>query len=509
MTATTPDAPSDAVDESELLAIRRHKLKELRAQGVAFPNAFKPTHTAQPLHDAFGQQDAATVLGQKKKVALAGRIMMCRRMGKASFIQLQDRTGRIQLYLKQNDLGPECYEAFKHWDLGDVIGVEGSLFKTQTGELSVHASHIVLLTKSLRPLPDKFHGLSDKEICYRQRYVDLIANPATRSLFVTRSSVIQTLRQFFLDRAFLEVETPMLHTMPGGATARPFATHHHALDMPMFLRIAPELFLKRLIVGDLERVFEINRSFRNEGLSTRHNPEFTMIEFYQAYATYEDCMDLTEELMHVLLDSVLKTRVFDYQEHTIDCSKKPRRISMEALVAEAFPHLAHTLRDRDALAQEVTRQGLTVDPSWGPGKLMCLLFEHEVEDTLIQPTFVTQHPAEVSPLARVNDHDPYLTDRFEFYVAGRELANGFSELNDPEEQAQRFKEQLAAKDAGDEEAMHYDADYIRALEYGMPPTAGQGIGIDRLMMLLTNSASIKDVLLFPHMRPEHGSEQQA
>lgn len=491
------------MDENRHIAERKRKLQEWRKEGQAFPNHFKRDALAQALHDQYGALEKDALESQKIRVKVAGRIMLSRVMGKASFVTIQDMSGRIQAYLKSDELPESVYEHFKHWDLGDVIGIEGTLFKTKTGELTVHASKLELLVKSLRPLPDKFHGLSDTELCYRQRYVDLIMNDETRAVFRMRSKIIDFIRRYLLNRGYMEVETPMMHVIPGGAAAKPFKTHHHALDMDMFLRIAPELFLKRLVVGGFEKVFEINRNFRNEGLSTRHNPEFTMLEFYEAYADYRDLMNLTEDLLRSLVLELKGTTQFHCQGHDYDFSKPFERLSVVDSILKFNPSFKREeLWDRESAAKIAKGLGLQILPSYGLGKIQIEIFDKTVESKLIQPTFITEYPAEISPLARRNDENPFITDRFEFFVGGRELANGFSELNDPEDQAERFHEQVKAKDAGDEEAMHYDSDYIRALEYGLPPTAGEGIGIDRLVMLLTDSASIRDVILFPHLRKE-------
>lgn len=488
-------------DESVVYQIRQQKLSQLRDEGFIFPNHFRRDALAADLMERFGQTPKEELAQQNVHVSIAGRMMLRRIMGKASFFHLQDVSGRIQVYIRANDL-PEVYESFKHWDLGDIIGVKGNLFITQTGELTIHAEYVELLTKSLRPLPDKFHGLSDQELRYRKRYVDLIANEESRKVFLVRTKVLQSIRQFMNSHAFLEVETPMLHPIPGGASARPFATHHNALDMPMFLRIAPELFLKRLVVGGFERVYEINRNFRNEGLSTRHNPEFTMMEFYQAYADYTELMDFTEQLLKTIAVEVLGQSNFEYQGTEIDFGKPFERLTMlEALLKYQKQWTREQLTNFTTCKQLVEKIGIEVTPEDGLGKLQMILFEEKVEHLLIQPTFITGYPTEVSPLARASVDNPDMTDRFELFIAGRELANGFSELNDPHDQAERFRRQVAAKNAGDLEAMHYDADYIEALEYGLPPTAGEGIGIDRLVMLLTNMPAIRDVILFPHLRP--------
>ncbi|KTD21699.1 lysine--tRNA ligase [Legionella londiniensis] len=487
------------LDESEVYQIRKQKLAELREQGFNYPNRFERQHLAHELIKQYAKESKEELAAKRIKVKVAGRIVLRRIMGKASFFHIQDMTGRIQIYVRQNDL-PELYEQFKHWDLGDIVGISGELFKTNTGELTVNAEHLELLTKSLRPLPDKFHGLTDQEMRYRKRYVDLVANEDSRRTFLIRSHLITACRQFMNEHQFLEVETPMMHPIPGGALARPFVTHHHTLDMQMFLRIAPELYLKRLIVGGFEKVYEINRNFRNEGISTRHNPEFTMMEFYQAYATYQDLMDFTEELLRFLCDSVVKKRQIEYQGETIDFSKPFARLTIKEALKQYHPHLADQIESIDGCRAVLDEKGFDYKQSDGLGKLQMILFEETIEHQLIQPTFVTEYPTEVSPLARRNELNPEVTDRFELFIAGREIANGFSELNDPEDQAARFQKQVEEKNAGDLEAMHFDSDYIEALEYGMPPTAGEGIGIDRLVMLFTDSQSIRDVILFPHLR---------
>ncbi|KGM56198.1 lysyl-tRNA synthetase [Lysobacter daejeonensis GH1-9] len=506
MTDQTTPAQTPA-DENFLIAERRAKLTALRGEGIAFPNDFKRHDYAGDLQAAYADRDAWTaesLEAKAHKVVVAGRILLKRVMGKASFVQVQDESGRIQLFLQSNALG-DTYEAFKGWDVGDIVGAEGVVTRTKTGELSVKAESLRLLTKALRPLPDKFHGLADVEQRYRQRYVDLVVNPEARDVFVKRSKIIREMRAWLDARRFLEVETPMMHYIPGGATAKPFVTHHNALDLQLYLRVAPELYLKRLVVGGMERVYEINRNFRNEGVSTRHNPEFTMLELYEAYATYTEIMDLTEGVIRDVAQTVLGTTEVDWDGNTIDMAPAFRRWSMTDAVLEHNPEIARgDLRDLDKMRAHCARLKIPVKASYGWGKLLLEIFEKTVEHTLIQPTFITDHPVEVSPLARANDHDPELTDRFELFIGGKELANGFSELNDPEDQAARFQAQVEAKAGGDDEAMHFDADYIRALEVGMPPTGGLGIGIDRLVMLLTGSSSIRDVLLFPYMRPEHG-----
>ena len=490
----------EQLDESEVYHVRKQKLVNLREQGFNFPNHFRREHLAIDLMARYAKTAKDDLAQQAVKVVVAGRIVLRRVMGKASFFHIQDVSGRLQIYVRQNDI-PELYEAFTHWDMGDIVGVHGELFITNTGELTVHASQIELLTKALRPLPDKFHGLADQEACYRKRYVDLIANEETRKTFLTRSRLIQSLRQFMDKHQFLEVETPMMHPIPGGALARPFATYHNALDMDMYLRIAPELYLKRLVVGGFERVYEINRNFRNEGISTRHNPEFTMVEFYQAYADYEDMMNFTEQLLHFLCDTVLGTRQVVYQDQILDMSQSFARISIKEAILKFHPELALVhIETVDGCRTVLDNLNFAYKETDGIGKLQMIIFEETIEHQLIQPTFVTGYPTEVSPLARRSNHDPLVTDRFEFFIAGREIANGFSELNDAEDQAARFHQQVEDKDAGDLEAMHFDSDYIEALEYGMPPTAGEGIGIDRLVMLFTDSPSIRDVILFPHLR---------
>jgi len=482
--------------------VRLEKLRAIQQERNAFPNDFRPSSHSCELFALHDPKDKPTLAAEQHTTTIAGRIMLKRLMGKASFIQLQDRTGKIQVYVKKNDVSEQAWEEFLTWDMGDIIGCSGIIFKTNTGELSVHAHSIRLLTKSLRPLPDKYHGLNEKELCYRQRYVDLIVNEHSRRVFVMRSEIIQVIREFFLHHDFMEVETPMMQVIPGGAAARPFTTHHNALDIDLYLRIAPELYLKRLVVGGFERVFEINRNFRNEGLSTKHNPEFTMIEFYQAYADYIQLMDMTEVLLRKICDKVLNTQLINYQEHSIDFSKPFARHTVAQSLVEYNTELnIDIVQDLIKLSTWANQQELNIPEFSDLGNLQFAIFEATVEHKLIQPTFITAYPTAVSPLARKNEQDINVTDRFELFIGGRELANGFSELNDSIDQAERFHQQVAAKEAGDEEAMHYDADFIRALEYGMPPTAGEGIGVDRLVMLLTDSASIKDVILFPHMRP--------
>jgi len=506
---TDDNQSAQAADENRLIAERRGKLQALREAGAAYPNDWRPDTDAAGLLARFADAEVwsqEALEGLEERFSLAGRIMSRRIMGKAAFVHIQDGSGaRIQLYLRRDDLRDGAYAAFKHWDIGDLVGAAGKLMRTRTGELSLHADEIRLLTKSLRPLPEKWHGLTDQETRYRQRYVDLIVNPQVRATFERRSQVIRAIRAFLDQRGFLEVETPMMHHIPGGATARPFITHHNALGLDLYLRVAPELHLKRLVVGGLEKVYEINRNFRNEGVSTRHNPEFTMLEFYWAHADYRDLIRLTEAMLHevVTLMPGLKDGRVTYQGEQIDFGGQYRCFSVSEAVAEHYPDLSNgDLRDPDLLRAACTKAGIHIEKTWGWGRLLMELFEHRVEPQLIQPTFVTGYPIEVSPLSRRNDDDPELADRFELFVAGREIANGFSELNDPEDQAERFRAQVSAREAGDAEAMHFDHDYVRALEYGMPPAAGEGIGIDRLVMLLTDSPSIRDVLLFPYLRPE-------
>ncbi|MFO1313139.1 MAG: lysine--tRNA ligase [Burkholderiales bacterium] len=497
------NATAPAADENQIIAERRGKLAALRAKGQAFPNDFRRDSLAADLHAKHGGQANEALEAAAIPVSVAGRMMLKRVMGKACFATLQDMSGRIQLYVTIDGVGADTLDAFKHWDLGDIVAASGTLFKTRTGELSVKATSVRLLTKSLRPLPEKFHGMTDTEQRYRQRYVDLITNPQARDVFVKRSQIVQCIREFFVARGYLEVETPMMHPIPGGAAARPFVTHHNALDMELFLRIAPELYLKRLVVGGLEKVFEINRNFRNEGISTRHNPEFTMLEFYEAYQDYHYLMDLTEDLIRQTATRVLGTTGITYQGSAIDLAKRFDRLTMAQAIQQYNPdHSLDALADPAYLRQALARYEVEVFPTDGLGLLQLKLFEETTESKLVQPTFIIAHPTDVSPLARANDGNPAVTDRFELFITGREMANGFSELNDPEDQAARFQAQVDAREAGDEEAMYYDADYIRAMEYGLPPTAGEGIGIDRLVMLLTDSPSIRDVILFPQLKKE-------
>ena len=488
-------------DENHLITERRAKLAKLRERGIAFPNDFRRDALAGDILTAYGEKSGDALDAAAIRVTVAGRMRTKHVMKKSSFAKIEDSSGLIQLFL-QPALG-EVYDEFKTWDVGDVVGAEGTLFRTKTGEMSVRAERLVLLTKSLQPLPDKWHGIADTELRYRRRYVDLIMNEDSRRVFETRSRIVRYLRAFLDARGFLEVETPMLHPIPGGAAARPFKTHHNALDADMYLRIAPELYLKRLTVGGFERVYEINRNFRNEGVSTQHNPEFTMLELYQAYADYSDLMEMMETLFQGLADALLGTRKLVYQGAEIDLSQSFARRSIEEIILANNPDIdPMSLRDASYLRRVCDQMKIAHKAGDGAGKLQIEIFEKTGEHTLVQPTFAYAYPAEVSPLSRRNDADPFITDRWELFVGGRELANGFSELNDAEDQAQRFKDQVERKDAGDEEAMYYDADYVRALEYGMPPTAGLGLGVDRLVMLYTNSPSIRDVLLFPHLRPE-------
>ena len=490
-------------DENTLIAERRRKLDALREEGNPFPNDFRRNALAEELHQSYGKHEDEHLREEDVHASVSGRMMVKRVMGKASFIKLQDRTGQIQVRLERDRLPEGDYQAFKKWDVGDILGASGSLFKTKTGELTVMADEVRLLTKSLRPLPEKFHGLHDQETRYRRRYVDLIMNEESREVFRKRSAIIAYIRAFLDSQDYLEVETPMMQTTPGGAIARPFSTHHNALDMDMYLRVAPELNLKRLTVGGFERVYEINRNFRNEGVSTQHNPEFTMLELYRAYADYEDLIVMIEALVKGMSQSVLGDTTVAYQDETYDFSKPFARMTVEEVIGKFNPDFDMSkVRDFDYLVDYAKKLGVKVEDNYGAGKLQIEIFEKTGEDQLREPTFVTRYPTEVSPLSRKNDEDPFVTDRFELFIGGREIANGFSELNDPEDQEERFLAQAENKAAGDDEALVYDADYIRALEYGLPPTAGLGLGIDRLVMLFTNSPSIRDVLLFPHMRPE-------
>ena len=490
-------------DENQIIAERRAKLRALREHGPAYPNDFERDALAADLHEAHDGQTGEALDAAPVAVAVAGRMVLKRVMGKASFATIQDMSGRIQLYITSDAIGAPAHDAFKHWDLGDIVGARGTLFKTRTGELSVRVAELRLLAKALRPLPEKFHGLTNQEQKYRQRYVDLITSADSRGVFIARSQIVQAIREFFVARGYLEVETPMMHPIPGGAAARPFVTHHNALDTELYLRIAPELYLKRLVVGGLEKVFEINRNFRNEGISTRHNPEFTMLEFYEAYRDYRYLMHLTEELVREVARKVVGNTLVEYQDTPIDLGAPFDRLTMaEAIAKHNTCYPPEQLSRPEFLKASLTSLGVDILPTDGVGVLQLKLFEATTEEKLVQPTFIVAYPTDISPLARANDSNPEVTDRFELFITGREIANGFSELNDPEDQAARFQQQARAKEAGDAEAMHYDADYIRALEYGLPPTAGEGLGIDRLVMLLTDTASIRDVILFPQLKPE-------
>jgi lysyl-tRNA synthetase, class II len=504
----TENKPTTPADENSIITERRSKLAALRAQGVAFPNDFRPQHKAADLHTEYGQLSRESLEEKQVHVVVAGRMMLKRLMGKASFATIQDSSGaqtdgRIQLFISNELAGEAASEAFRHYDLGDIVGAEGALFKTKTNELTVRVTNLRLITKSLRPLPDKFHGLADQETKYRQRYVDLIMNPDTRRTFKARTAAISSIRHFMEQHEFMEVETPMLHVIPGGAAAKPFVTHHNALDMQMFMRIAPELYLKRLLVGGFDRVFEVNRNFRNEGVSPRHNPEFTMMEFYAAYVDYRWLMDFTESLIRQAAIDAHGTAILAYQGRELDLSKPFERLTILGAINKFAPHYtSEQLNDAVYLRQELKRFGAKPLTSSGLGALQLMLFEETAEAHLWDPTYIIDYPVEVSPLARASDTRPGITERFELFIVGREIANGFSELNDAEDQAARFMAQVDAKKAGDEEAMYYDADYIRALEYGMPPAGGCGIGIDRLIMLITDSPNIRDVILFPHLRRE-------
>jgi lysyl-tRNA synthetase class 2 len=491
------------IDENHIIAERREKLNNIRKKANAYPNSFKPQNSAVKIHSQYDGLNHDELLTQAIHVSVAGRMMLKRIMGKASFATLQDGQSKIQIYISREKVGEETYDNFKHYDIGDILGVSGKLFKTKTGELTIDIITIELVSKCLRPLPEKFHGLTDLEQRYRMRYLDLIMNEDSRNTFITRSKIVQSIRNSMVDENYLEVETPMMHPIPGGATAKPFKTHHNALDMPLYLRVAPELYLKRLIVGGLPRVFEINRNFRNEGLSTRHNPEFTMIEFYESYADYNRMIELTEHLLRKSASDTIGKLQFEYQGKMVNFENPFERLTLVDAIIKYNPQYSIAdLNNVEFLKQEISKISKEKPKSDAIGVLQLILFEENTEAKLWQPTFIIDYPIEVSPLARSSDKTPNITERFELFVVGRELANGYSELNDPEDQSNRFMAQVAQKDAGDEEAMHYDADYIRALEYGMPHTGGCGIGIDRLVMLLTNSPSIRDVILFPHMRPE-------
>jgi lysyl-tRNA synthetase class 2 len=486
-------------EENKLIALRREKLQSKREQGVAFPNDFRREDLAEDLHRELGDKSKEELKALDRQAKVAGRIMAKR----GPFLVIQDMSGQIQFYVDRKGLPEDLLADIKTWDIGDIVGAEGPVHKSGKGDLYVNMKQALLLTKSLRPLPEKWHGLQDTELRYRQRYLDLIMNPESRKIFILRSRMIDYIRHFLVERGFLEVETPMMQVIPGGATARPFVTHHNALDLPLYLRIAPELYLKRLVVGGFEKVFEINRNFRNEGLSTRHNPEFTMLEFYEAYADYHHLMDLTEAMLRGIAQDLIGNTVIESQGETYDFGKPFTRMTVKGSILHFNPDMpAEDLEDREKAAAQAERLGVVVKPGYGLGKIQIEIFEKTVEHNLKDPTFITAYPTEVSPLARRNDEDPFVTDRFEFFVGGREIANGFSELNDPEDQAERFRQQVQEKDAGDAEAMHYDEDYVRALEHGLPPTAGEGIGIDRLVMLFADVPSIRDVLLFPHMRPQ-------
>ncbi len=490
-------------DENHIIAERRAKLAEWRATGKAYPNDFSRENISGKIIELYDAKSGEELEATPVEVKIAGRIMLKRVMGKASFITISDVGGRIQLYVARDKVGEETYTAFKRWDIGDIIGAVGTLFRTKTNELTVQCAEIRLLSKSLRPLPEKFHGLTDQEQKYRMRHIDLIMNEQSRFTFMARSRMVQSIRNYMCSHGFLEVETPMMHPIPGGASARPFKTHHNALDMELFLRIAPELYLKKLVVGGFEKVFEMNRNFRNEGMSPRHNPEFTMMEFYEAYSEYRKLMDFTEGLLRHAAREALGAEVFEYQGRTLDISKPFDRLTMVQAIMKYCPqYTLEQLTDGDWLRQKLAAMKVELKPGMGLGTLQLLMFEETTEADLWDPTFIIDYPAEISPLARCSDGNPEITERFELFIVGREIANGFSELNDPEDQAERFQQQAKAKDAGDEEAMYYDADYIRALEYGLPPTGGCGIGIDRLVMLLTDSPNIRDVILFPQMRPE-------
>jgi len=487
--------------ENEQIANRLEKLKQLRKTGNAYPNDFKRKNLSAAIHAQYDNETHEALEANSMEVSIAGRMMTRRIMGKASFFNMQDMSGKIQVYVRQSDLPADMQTSYLQWDLGDIVGVRGVVFKTKTGELSVKATEVYLLAKSLKPLPEKYHGLADQETRYRQRYLDLITNEKSRQVFKIRTQVIQAVREYLHSHAFVEVETPMMHPIPGGALARPFITHHNTLDMKLYLRIAPELYLKRMVVGGFERVFEINRSFRNEGMSTRHNPEFTMLEFYQAYADYNDLMILTEDMLRFITHKVLGTHQVTYQGETYDFSLPMQKMTVKESIQHFNPEISLAMiEDKTQLTTIAKGMGIDIKPSYGIGKIQIEIFEKTVENKLKNPTFITEYPTEVSPLARCNNDNPEVTDRFEFFVGGREMANGFSELNDPEDQASRFKKQAEQLEGGDQEAMHYDSDYITALEYGLAPTAGEGIGIDRLVMLLTDSPSIRDVILFPHMR---------
>ncbi len=480
---------------------RRRKAKSLQDMGVPlFPTGYRPDVTAAEALERFGELDGEALEAHDATCRMAGRILSRRDFGKASFVHIKDRTGRIQLYIRKDKVGEEAFQAFKLMDIGDIVWARGTFFRTRTNELTLLADEIRLLTKSLRPLPEKWHGLTDKETRYRQRYVDLIVNDDVQQVFVIRSRIVQRIREFFIRKDFLEVETPMMQPIPGGATARPFKTYHNALGMDLYLRVAPELYLKRLVVGGLDRVFEINRNFRNEGVDLKHNPEFTMLEFYMAYATYEDMMALSEELFLDLVTGLMGTTTLEHQGQTIDFATPWPRVGLKEALRETGGVEPKVLEDRQAAAGLAEELGIPVSERDGVGKLMTKLFDHLVEPKLIHPTFITGYPTETSPLSRKSEQDSTITDRFELFIGGKEIANGFTELNDPDDQRERFQRQVDLREAGDREAQFMDEDYIRALEYGLAPTGGEGIGIDRVVMLLTDSPSIRDVIFFPHMR---------
>ena len=490
-------------DENKLIAQRREKLDELRSVGIAYPNDFRRDSLAAQLQAQYNEKEKQWFVDNTIVVSVAGRILAKRIMGKASFTQLQDQSGAIQLFLQRDNLGEENYAKFKQYDVGDIVGAKGELFITKTGELSIRVKQLNLLTKSLRPLPEKFHGLADQELKYRQRYVDLIVNEKSRETFRIRSKVISYFRRFLDEKGYIEIESPMMQSIPGGATAKPFVTHHHALDIDLYMRVAQELYIKRAMVGGFDKVYELNRVFRNEGLSTRHNPEFTMLEYNEAYVDYNDYMDMTEQMLRGVVEHVLGTTIVEYQGESYDFGQAFERLTLFDSILRFNPDVtAEQLLDIDQAKQLAASLKIEVGDDFGLGKIQAEIFEATVEENLKNPTYITAYPTEISPLSRPDDNNPLITDRFELFIGGRELVNGFSELNDPEIQAQRFKEQSELKDSGDDEAMYFDADYIRALEYGLPPNAGGGIGIDRLIMLLTDSASIRDVIMFPHMRPE-------
>ena len=493
---------TEEISQNELLALRRAKLEDLRSKGNAFPNDFRRDALAEDLHASYDSFEQDKLESKNIEVSVAGRVMLQRVMGKASFITIQDLTGQIQAYIKADNLGEETYKEFKKWDLGDVVGLKGKLFKTKTNELTVEANSIFLLTKSLKPLPEKHAGLVDTEQRYRKRYLDLLTNPESLEVFKTRSKILSEIRNIFIEEGYLEVETPMMHPIPGGATARPFQTHHNALDMDLYLRVAPELYLKRLVVGGLEKVFEINRNFRNEGLSTKHNPEFTMLEFYTAYADYEDQMNFMETLIRRLAEKVLGKTVIEQNKKKYDLSKSFQKLTLSDSIVKYIGAKKDQLEDRKELEKIAKKLEVENIKDSSDGKLQLEIFEKGVEGELDKPTFIIGYPKDVSPLSRTQDDNPGYVDRFELFIGGKEIANGFSELNDPDEQAERFKQQVQQKDSGDQEAMGYDEDYVEALEYGLPPCAGVGVGIDRLVMLFTGTTSIRDVLLFPQLKPK-------